>query len=126
MMGNLAGALEGTPSMMDEVDDNTPLGHVSKQLAVEHDEDGTPIGNPNTIDSVATSTMEDPVGRPEIMWILVIESHIKRIAEDQDDRILQKMAIVADKNGLGSGTLGGSIERGFRKKKKRSSQETEL
>ena len=31
-----------------------------------HVEDGIPIGSPNRIDAVATSTMEDLVGRPEI------------------------------------------------------------
>ena len=54
--------------MIDEVDaDIAPLGHVSNQIKVEHDEDGIPIGCPNRIDSVAQSTMEDPMSRAEIM-----------------------------------------------------------
>ena len=68
VMANLAIANEGTPSMIDEVDDDmVPLEHVSNQIKVEHDEDGIPIGSPNRIDSVAKFTMEDPMRRAEIM-----------------------------------------------------------
>ena len=43
VMANLVGAIDGTPSMIDEVDDdNTPLGHVSQQTKVGIDEDGFP------------------------------------------------------------------------------------
>ena len=60
-------ANEGTPSMIEEVDDDmTPMGHVSEQREVGHDEDGIPIWSPNRIDAVAKSTIEDPMGRPEI------------------------------------------------------------
>ena len=52
---------------------------------------GTAIGSPNRIDAVAKSTMEDPMGRPEIKWHPVTESQSKRIAEDQGDRMLRKM-----------------------------------
>ena len=53
--------------MLGEVDDNmTPLGHVSKQMKVEHHEDGIPIGNQNRIDAVTNSTMKNLVSRPEI------------------------------------------------------------
>ena len=68
VMADLAIANEGTPSMIDEVDDDiAPLGHVSNQIKVEHDDDGIPIGSPNRIDSVAKTTMEDPMSRAEIM-----------------------------------------------------------
>ena len=67
VMVDLAITNEGTPSMIDEVDDDmAPLGRVSKQKMVGHDEDGIPIASPNRIDAVAKSTMEDPTGRPEI------------------------------------------------------------
>ena len=67
-MACLAIVNEGTPSMIDEVnDDMVMLGHVSNQIKVEHDDDGIPIGSPNRIDSVAKSTMEDPMIRAEIM-----------------------------------------------------------
>ena len=57
VMANLAIATAGTPSMIDEVDDiMTPLGLVSNQMEVGHDEDGVPNGSPNRIDSVAKST----------------------------------------------------------------------
>ena len=46
--------------MIDEVDNNMlPLGHVSKWMQSEHDEDGIPIKSRNRIDAVAESTMED-------------------------------------------------------------------
>ena len=35
-MANLAGAIDGTSSMIEDVDDNAPLGHVSKQKKVGH------------------------------------------------------------------------------------------
>ena len=67
VMANLVGAIDGTPSMIDEVDDdNTPLGHVSQQTKVGIDEDGFPTGSPNSIDDVAKSTMEDPMERLEM------------------------------------------------------------
>ena len=91
VMADVAGTNEGTPSMMEEVDDSTPLEHVSTKFRVVHHEDGTAIGSPNRIDAVAKSTMEDPMGRPEIKWHPVTESQSKRIAEDQGDRILRKM-----------------------------------
>ena len=65
-MANLVGAIDGTPSMIDELDDNnTPLEHVSKEKK-SIDEDGIPIKSPNRIDDVAKSTMEDPMVRPEM------------------------------------------------------------
>ena len=48
-MGDLAGAIDGTPSKIEEVDDNTTLAHVLKQLQVAHDEDGFPSGGPKRI-----------------------------------------------------------------------------
>ena len=42
--------------------------HVSKQIKVVHDEDGFPNRSPKKIDSVAQSTTEDPMGRPEIKY----------------------------------------------------------
>ena len=64
---NLAAANEGTPSMIDEVDDDmAPVVHVSRQIKVGRDEDGIPNGSPKRIDSVAKSTTEDPMGRPEM------------------------------------------------------------
>ena len=64
VMANLVGATDGTPSMIDEVDDDmTPLVHVSKQMKKKGiDEDGIPIGSPNRIDDVAKSTTEKPHG----------------------------------------------------------------
>ena len=58
-MANLAIVNEGTPSMIDEVDDNmTPLGAcVETDKKEVHDEDGIPIESPNRIDAVAKSTM---------------------------------------------------------------------
>ena len=50
VMAYLVGAIDGTPSMIDEVDD----------------EDGIPIGSPNRIGDVAKSTMEDTMSRPEM------------------------------------------------------------
>ena len=44
VMANLAGAIDGTPSMED-VDGNIPMRHVSKQIEVGVDEDGVPIGS---------------------------------------------------------------------------------
>ena len=32
VMANLAGAIEAIPSMMENVDDDAPMGHVSKQM----------------------------------------------------------------------------------------------
>ena len=59
----LAVTNEGTPSTIDEVDDNmTPLEHVWKQIKVGHDEDGIPIGSPDRIDAMAKSTTEVPNG----------------------------------------------------------------
>ena len=52
--------------MMEDVDDKTPMGHVSKQIQVGLHRDGIPIGSPNTIDDHAKSTTEDPLGRPEM------------------------------------------------------------
>ena len=49
-MACLVGAIDGTPSTIDEVDG----------------EDGIPIGSPNRINDVAKSTMEDFMGRPEM------------------------------------------------------------
>ena len=49
VMGDLAGAIDGTPSMIEEVDGNTPFAHASKQLQVAHDEDGFPNAGPKRI-----------------------------------------------------------------------------
>ena len=64
----LAGAIDGTPSMMEDVDDDVPMGHVSGQIEVGIDGDGIPTGSPNRMDDHAKSTTEDPLGRPEMKW----------------------------------------------------------
>ena len=56
----LAGAIDGTPSMMEDVDDDVPMVHVSGQIEVGIDGDGIPTGSPNRIDDHAKSTTEDP------------------------------------------------------------------
>ena len=53
VMANLAGAIEATPSMMEDVDDDAPLVHVSKQIKVGSDGDRIRIGSPNRIDDHA-------------------------------------------------------------------------
>ena len=57
VMASLAVADDGTPSMIDEE-------HVSKQIKVEHGEDGFPIGSPDRIDAVAQSNGGRPNGSP--------------------------------------------------------------
>ena len=66
MIADLAGAIDGTPSMMEDVDDISLTGHASKQIKVGIDEDGVPIGSPNTFGDHAKSTTEDLLGRPEM------------------------------------------------------------
>ena len=80
VMADLAGTNEGTPSMKEEVDDDTPMGHVSKHIKVGIDGDGVPIGSPNRIDDHAKSTTEDPMGRPEM------NRHCNRIPQKEDHR----------------------------------------
>ena len=56
---------------MEDVDDDTPMVHVSKQMKVGIDGDGISIGNPNKIDDLAKSMTEDPLGRLEMKRRLV-------------------------------------------------------
>ena len=62
VMAILAGAIAGTPSMMEEVgDEMAALGHESKQIQLGHEGDGFPNVSPKRIHSVAKSTTEDPI-----------------------------------------------------------------
>ena len=87
VMANLAGAIVGTPSIMEDVDDNAPTGHVSKQIKEGINGDGVPIGSPKIVDH-AKSTTEDPLGRPEMKWHLLPNSKVSH----QSDKLLQQMA----------------------------------
>ena len=50
----------GTPSMMEDVDDNAPMGHVSKQIKVGIDEDGVPFGSPNRMMTMPSLRRKTP------------------------------------------------------------------
>ena len=66
-MGDLAGAIDGTPSKIQEVDGNTPFAHVSKQLQVAHDEDGFRVEVlRELLGPVAKFTPLDTTGRLEM------------------------------------------------------------
>ena len=67
VMANLAGDVEA----LEDVDDDTPMEHVSKQIKVGTDRDGIFIGSPNKIDDLSKSTTEDPLGRLEMKRRLV-------------------------------------------------------
>ena len=58
VMADVAGAIEGTPLMMEDVGD-APMVHVSKQIKVGIDGDGILIGSPNRIDDHAQSTTKE-------------------------------------------------------------------
>ena len=66
-MASLAITNEGTPSMIEEVDDDmAALGHVSNRQLWDTTEMDFRMEAPRElIDSVAKSTTEDPMGRPE-------------------------------------------------------------
>ena len=82
VMANLAGDVEA----LEDVDDDTPMEHVSKQIKVGIDGDGISIGNPNKIDDLAKSTTEDPLGQLEMKRRLVTETQSSRVVDDQRDK----------------------------------------
>ena len=108
-MANLAGDVEATPSMMKDVDDDTPMGHVSKQIKVGIDGDGISTGSPNRIYDHAKSTTEDLLGRPEMKRQLVTESPSSRVVDDQSDMALQQMAMLCESVKM----LGTQMREGF-------------
>ena len=95
--------------MMEDVDDDTPMGHVSKQIKVGIDGDEISIGSPNTIDDRAKSTTEDPMGRFEMKRQTVTEAHSSRVVDDQSDKLLLQMAMLRESVKM----LGTQMKEGF-------------
>ena len=82
--------------MMEDVDDGTPMEHVSKHIKVGIDGDGISIGSLDRIDDHAKYTTEDRLGRPEMKRHPVTESKSSRVVDDQNDKLLQQMAVLCE------------------------------
>ena len=67
-------------------DDMTPAGHLAKSLRHPVEEDGSPLGSPNTIDSVETPT-EDPAVKQPVNF-----SRSKKISEDSNAQCMVMMS----------------------------------
>ena len=82
--------------------DGAPVGHISKNIAVEAGGDGMRAGRSNRIDEHAntaiddrakTSAVDDPMGRAESRQQSCSEAHGSRTAPHQNNDLLQQMTL---------------------------------
>ena len=91
--------------------DGAPVGHISKNIAVEAGGDGLRAGSSNRIDEHAntatddrakTSAVDDPMGRADSRQQSCSEAHGSRTAPHQNNDLLQQVTLLrATVQGLG-------------------------
>ena len=81
-------AIEGTPSMMDDVNDDAPMGHVSKHMRWALMEMEPRFAVRTELMTMPSLRRKTHVGRPGIKWQLVTKSQSKRVVDDQSDKLL--------------------------------------